>query len=125
MLTPHSNGESVVISYGITAAKIQQFFKPPKYFKKKSKKMNTIQKMQKPDISPESVFFPIFAGCFQWLHLPRCKGTKDFTFRKKNLFLSRKVHDFAPIGRLFLHCTWGPIFKETHYLLLVVTLPLL
>ena len=83
MLTPHSNGESVVISYGITAAKIQPFFKPPKYFKKKSKKMNTIQKMQKPDISPESVFFPNFAGWFQWLHLPRCKGTKNFTFRKK------------------------------------------
>ena len=35
MLTPHSNGESVVISYGITAAKVQIILKPPKKNKKK------------------------------------------------------------------------------------------
>ncbi len=58
------------------AAKVQQKFEPPKYFKKKIKKNE---------------------------HHP----------------------DSAPIGRLFLHCTWGPVFKETHYFLLVVTLPFL
>ena len=44
--------------------------------------------MQKPDISPESVFFPNFAGWFQWLHLPRCKGTTKILttkiFQEKN-----------------------------------------